>query len=367
MIKKLTIPSLYGAALGIIIASCTMQAQNNYSITFPAPAGSEGSMAYLMNADSDMKVDSVLVSSDTIRFTGSLSDPFFGRIYIGATRGPILMVEQGNITLDNEGTATGTPLNDRQKEYVGRIKAILTEMRTLDTADSIQSLRADELTAQYEALPSTFYRENSTNPLGVYWFMQEAYDMPLNAIKEEVAKNPYLGASASIQSIIAAAEKRQLTGPGAKYLDFSVPYDGKLQKLSDYVKPGRYTLVDFWASWCGPCMRQAKVLKELYSRFHDRGLDVVGVAVWDEPQATLSAIESHGLPWPNIIDAQTLPTDLYGINGIPCIILIDPDGVIVSRDKQGQDLIDDVEKAMENFTPAAPEAPTAATDTTAIF
>ncbi|MDE5749439.1 MAG: DUF4369 domain-containing protein, partial [Duncaniella sp.] len=204
MIRNLTIPSLYGAALGIILAACTMQAQNNYTITFPAPAGYEGSMAYLMNADSGTKVDSTLISSDTIRFAGNVSDPFFGRIYIGATRGPILMVEEGNIALDKDGTATGTPLNDRQKEYVGRMKAILTEMRTLDTADSVQALRVDELTAQYDALPTTFYRENTTNPLGVYWFMQEAYDMPLNAIKEEVAKNPYLGASASIQSIIAA-------------------------------------------------------------------------------------------------------------------------------------------------------------------
>lgn len=367
MIKKITIPALYGAALGIFLASCTMQAQNNYSITFPAPAGSEGSMAYLMNADSGTKVDSTLVTSDTIRFAGSVSDPYFGRIYIGADRGPILMVEKGNIVLDNEGTASGTPLNDRQKEFVAKFKSIIAELRQLDRNDSIQALRIDELSAQVEALPMTIYRENSNNPLGTYWFLQEAYEMPLNAIKEEVEKNPYLGSSASVQSIIAAAEKRLLTGPGSKYIDFSVPYEGKLQKLSDYVKPGRYTLVDYWASWCGPCIRQSKVLKELYSRFHDRGLDVVGVAVWDDPQATLSAIESHGLPWPNIIDAQTLPTDLYGISGIPCIMLIDPDGVIVSRDKQGQDLIDDVEKAMENFTPALPEVPTAATDTTAIF
>ena len=91
-------------------------------------------------------------------------------------------------------------------------------------------------------------------------------------------------------------------------------------------------------------MRQAAVLKDLYAKYHDKGLDIVGVAVWDEPANTLAAIKSHGLVWPNIINAQTVPTDLYGIMGIPCILLIGPDGTILSRDKQGDELVADVEK-----------------------
>ena len=120
------------------------------------------------------------------------------------------------------------------------------------------------------------------------------------------------------------------------------------------MKPGRYTIVDFWASWCGPCVRQLKVIKELYAKYKDKGLDVVGVAVWDKPEDTEKAIKSHELPWPCIINAQTIPTDLYGIQGIPCILLINPDGIIVSRDKQGADLVKDVDDAMATYK--APEA-----------
>lgn len=97
-------------------------------------------------------------------------------------------------------------------------------------------------------------------------------------------------------------------------------------------------------------MRQLPVLKELYNRWHDKGLNVLGVAVWDEPADTERAIVSHELPWPCIIDAQSIPTDLYGIAGIPCIMLIGPDGVIISRDKQSEELIAEVDAAMEAAT-----------------
>ena len=143
-----------------------------------------------------------------------------------------------------------------------------------------------------------------------------------------------------------ASLQKERTSPGQKYIDFEITYDGKTSKLSDYVKPGKYTIVDFWASWCGPCMRQAAVLKEIYAENKDKGLEIVGVAVWDEPHNTLEAITAKELPWPNILNAQTIPTDLYGISGIPCIIIIGPDGTILSRDKQGDELKEDVHKAL---------------------
>ena len=93
-------------------------------------------------------------------------------------------------------------------------------------------------------------------------------------------------------------------------------------------------------------MRQIPVIKELQSELGPKGLEILGVAVWDEPQATIQAIESHGITWPCIIDAQKIPTDLYGISGIPCIILFGPDGEILSRDRQGDELKAEVRAAM---------------------
>lgn len=79
-----------------------------------------------------------------------------------------------------------------------------------------------------------------------------------------------------------------------------------------------------------------------------KGLEVIGVAIWDEPENTLRGIKDHELPWRNIINAQNIPTDIYGIRGIPCIILFGPDGTILSRDKQDEELNADVAKAIDN-------------------
>lgn len=137
------------------------------------------------------------------------------------------------------------------------------------------------------------------------------------------------------------------TSEGKMFKDFEVTYNDSTFRLSDYVGKGKYVLVDFWASWCGPCIRQTAVIKDLYKEYGPKGLEVIGVAVWDKPEDTLKGIESHELPWKNILNAQSIPTEIYGIQGIPCIILFGPDGKIISRDKQNDDLRNDVAKAME--------------------
>lgn len=188
--------------------------------------------------------------------------------------------------------------------------------------------------------------ENANNPIGLYLFIQQMYEMDMTKLNAALEQYPQFKSSTRVNNYIAAMKQKELTSPGHKYLDFEVTYEGKTSKLSDYVKPGKFTIVDFWASWCGPCMRQAVVLKEIYAEYHEQGVEIVGVAVWDEPHNTLEAIKTKELPWQNILNAQTIPTDLYGISGIPCIIIIGPDGTILSRDKQGDELKADLRKAL---------------------
>ncbi len=188
---------------------------------------------------------------------------------------------------------------------------------------------------------------NIDNPVGYQLFLEQAYNMTPAELEVFVEEHPSLKNYKRVEKLLIANKNKAATQPGAKFADFEIEYDGVKHRLSDVVGKGQYVLVDFWASWCGPCIRQTAVIKELYNEYKDKGLKVLGVAVWDEPEATKQAISTHGLEWESWLNGQNVPTDIYGISGIPSIILFAPDGTIISRDKQDDELKADVRAALE--------------------
>ena len=123
----------------------------------------------------------------------------------------------------------------------------------------------------------------------------------------------------------------------------------KQVRLSDYVGQGKYILVDFWASWCGPCRGEVPNLKAVYDEFGGDDFEIVSVAVWDKAEDSFEAIEEEGMNWTQIVcSAKTnqIPTQVYGIEGIPYIILIDPDGKVIGEDLRGKQIRKAVKKAL---------------------
>lgn len=327
-------------AIASILANSISAYAGNYKVTAQLTEDEDGLTAYIVNYDTKQKVDSSIVENSQAIFNNSINAPFFAQLVVDGDRYGSFIVEEGNIIVkDRQGT--GTPLNDKLNTFGKSVASIQEKYQEAPTDSAKQ-----EIYNSYLNEMNNLMIENADNPLGLYLFLQQMYEMDLNQLNAALEQYPQFKASTRVNNYIAAMKQKEQTSPGKKYLDFEVTYDGKTSKLSDYVKPGKFTIVDFWASWCGPCMRQAAVLKEIYAEYHEQGVEIVGVAVWDEPQNTLEAIESKGLPWHNILNAQTIPTDLYGISGIPCIIIIGPDGTILSRDKQGDELKEDLRKAL---------------------
>lgn len=133
---------------------------------------------------------------------------------------------------------------------------------------------------------------------------------------------------------VASIEGWRRQAVGVAFTDFEMAdTTGTMRRLSDFVGNGKYVLVDFWASWCGPCRQEMPAVKALYEKYHAKGFDIVGVSFDNKRDAWLKSINSLGLPWHHISDLkgwQCAAGSIYGINSIPATLLIGPDGKIVA-------------------------------------
>lgn len=342
----------FAAALGaLVLAACVRAgAAAPYTVSVAMPEDTNELMAYLVDYDSGEKIDSTVVARNEAVFEGTVEKPVMARLVLGGSRLGTFVLEPGDITFHpDRREATGSPLNVRLNIIADSLQSIERAYAELPRDSAFES-RARSLSDLYNLVESRAVKENADNPIGLYFFLQNVYSLQS---KEEfdraLAEYPSFALSSRVRSMQRLLGAREETSVGKRFKDFAVPHHEKtdsMVRLSDYVGRGKWVLVDFWASWCGPCIRETKVIKEILADYAPLGLEVLGVAVWDEPANTLDAVGRHQLSWPQIVGAQSVPTDLYGIAGIPCIILFDPQGNIVARDLQGEDLKRAVHRAL---------------------
>ncbi|WP_256005747.1 TlpA disulfide reductase family protein [Pedobacter deserti] len=148
------------------------------------------------------------------------------------------------------------------------------------------------------------------------------------------AKNSYYGLQLG-ESIKINAK----TGIGVTP-QFSVPdKNGKAVSLADF--KGKVVLVDFWASWCGPCRKENPNLVKAYEKYHDKGFEIIGISLDDKKDRWLAAIEADKLNWVHASDLKGWKSDLaleYGIKSIPMSFLVDASGKIIAKDLRGDAL-----------------------------
>ena len=306
----------YALAAVVTLTACNSK-DYTITVTYDNADDFNGKQLVLINYDGGDTIATATVEQGKATFTGEMDGSMVARVlYPGGRQTFILEPAKINIQVTDTATnVTGSALTQK--------------MRQSD---------AEEVSA--EAILEN-YKANKDNAFG--WWSLYQYLIGGNFTTAEIqaildeAPEAYRS-SKRMTNLLKAAKNADATAVGKPYADFSVRSpQGMMVNLSDYLNPAAFTIVDFWASWCGPCRKETKVLKEILAK-HEGRVEVLGVACWDKPEDTQAAIEQLQLPWPQIINAQYIASDLYGFNSIPHIMVIAPDGTIVSRGLTGDAL-----------------------------
>ncbi|WP_018668397.1 TlpA disulfide reductase family protein [Bacteroides gallinarum] len=364
--KKLT----YLLAVAAVFAACNSE-NKGYTVTGTIEGATDGDTVYLQTVESRqlVKLDSAVIANGTFTFKGT-QDTTANR-YItyhpAGTEGMIMdfFLENGKIDIKLNGknsSATGTANNDiyqairvQFNDLDSQMENIYSSMADASLTDEQREAKSKEMNAlenkMIEVAKSSI-EKNITNAVGVHLLKSYYYYLDVKELDPLMPQIPALYSSdATIIRIKENVEKMKATAVGQKFTDFEMQTpEGKTVKLSDYVGKGKTVLVDFWASWCGPCRREMPNLVEAYAKYKNKNFEIVGVSLDQNGDSWKEAIEKLNITWPQMSDLKYWNCEgakLYAVSSIPHTVLIDGDGIIIARGLHGDELQDKLAEVLK--------------------
>lgn len=249
-------------------------------------------------------------------------------------------------------TVTGSYNNDLWSEYNNHLMEIKNKCThnikwvrgVTPTVAQRDSMKEDENNYQREDSAYTVKFLMEKLPSGTSDILLEMM-MPLNETTMQTILDKMGKVCPKDVLYMSLMQKRKVareTSAGCRYTDLIMnDPEGNPIKLSDYVSKNKVTMIDFWASWCGPCRAEMPNIVKAYKQYKDKGFAILGVSFDNKLDAWKGAIESLGITWPQMSDLKgwkSKGASAYDIEAVPAAVLIDQSGKIIARDLRGDEL-----------------------------
>jgi thiol-disulfide isomerase/thioredoxin len=345
-----------------ILTSCNA-GNNGYIISGTIEKATDGEVVYLQNRVNRQfeKLDSAVIKNGRFTFKGMQDSAvalYLSFVIDGKQTNTSFFLENGNIDvkgIDGQSVSiTGTPANNAYQIFNDNVVFIENQQMAIYLSVSDSTFTDEQIAEKNREMDVlenemivTVKREiekNITNIVGVQLLSSYSYyytEYPeltslLTKVPENFQENPTIAAMSEFAQILKTTEVSQ------RFVDFEMETpDGRPIKLSDYAGKGKIVLVDFWASWCGPCRVEMPTLIETYKKYRNNNFEIVGVSLDKNGEAWKNGIEQLGITWPQMSDLKYWDCEgsrLYGVRSIPHTVLIDKEGTIIARGLRGEGL-----------------------------
>ena len=355
---------LFALALGI--TSCQQKA-NEFKVNVSLANGNDKTVYLQKFVDNaPVVIDSAVIANEMAVLTAPVDNPqILYALKVKGMRGSMPFFADnkdvafvGDINNPKKVTIMASKTQAELDAYNEQVDAFDTQIRDLyalmnDAFANNDSIMIDSLNQvgtalmeQQDNFRDDYIKAHPESFVSHYILDQNKQDYPLDQLKEMVAafttESIY---KADLYDYIAKQERLEV---GQLFIDFTLmTKDSTEVVLSEMIAQNKLTLIDFWASWCGPCRKENPVVKAAYEQFHALGFDVIGISVDQDEAAWLKAVADDQLPWTQVRDTEHKVSEDYLIYYIPSNFLFDQDGNMVAKGLRGDDLTAKLEELLK--------------------